>query len=119
MGKLTIHNLRFRSLHGHNEFERKAGNNFTIDAIFETGFHQAGQSDDLSHTLDYSKACECIAAVMNGESVKLIETLLIRIGESLLTTFPEINRLEVRLRKHTPPMSVSCDYVEIVEVWQK
>lgn len=119
MGKLEIHNLKFRALHGHADFERETGNDFSIDAIFETGLSNAGKSDDLALALDYSKACQSISEVMDGESVKLIETLLFRIGESLMETFPEVVRLEVRLRKHKPPIPVTPDYVEISEVWQR
>jgi len=119
MGTLTIKDLTFRSPHGHNEFERKTGNTFSVDVSFETDLKPAAKTDQLTHALDYSAACRAIATIMNGPSVKLIERLLSDIGEQLLFQFPQVSRIEVKLRKHTPPIAQQCAYIEISDVWQR
>ena len=119
MDRLSIRNLRFRAPHGYFAFERETGNTFSVDVHFTTALTEAGQTDDLSHTLDYSTACTRIAEIMQGEPVKLIERLLERIGESLLDAFPQVPEFTVCLRKHHPPIAQECDYVEISRTWRR
>jgi hypothetical protein len=57
---------------------------------------------------------------MEGRSVKLIETLLYGIGESLMQrTWPGAALIEVAVRKCNPPMSPSCEYTEVTEPMAK
>jgi dihydroneopterin aldolase len=119
MGKMLIKNLRFKSRHGYHDFERVVGNLFEIDLEFEIELAMAGESDNLDHTLDYSKACAVVEDVMNSEPVLLIETLLAQIGDQLMEHYPEVQKLDVKLRKLSPPMEIVCDYVEISDQWQR
>jgi 7,8-dihydroneopterin aldolase/epimerase/oxygenase len=119
MGTLVVKNLSFRSRHGYFDFEREVGNNFEVDLLFRTNLALAGQTDSLEDTLDYAPASQVVEEVMAGEPVHLIETLLARIGASLMSHFPEVNYLEVRLRKIKPPIHAKCDYVEICDQWQR
>lgn len=119
MGKMLIKNLRFKSRHGYHDFERVVGNLFEVDIEFEIELAPAGESDNLDDTLDYSKACAIVEDVMNSEPVLLIETLLAQIGDQLMEEYPQIQKLDVRLRKLAPPMETVCDYVEISDQWQR
>jgi len=119
MGTLSVKDIRFRSKHGHFEFEREIGNSFSIDLICRTDLRQAAVTDRLEDTLDYAPAVDAVAEIMNGESVHLIETLLDRIGKSLMARFPEIMSLEVRLRKLKPPIPHTCAYVELADHWER
>ncbi|AXI99292.1 dihydroneopterin aldolase [Cyclonatronum proteinivorum] len=119
MDRLSIRNLRFRAPHGYFAFERETGNTFSVDVHFKVALQEAGQTDDLDHTLDYSTACTLIAEIMQGEPVRLIERLLQRIGESLLGAFPDVAEITVNLRKHQPPIAQECEYVEISRTWHR
>ena len=119
MGKLTIKNLKFRCRHGLHDFERVVGNDFEVDAFFWVDLDQAGESDDISHALDYSLACSAIEEIMNGEPLLLIETLLSRIGDRLMDDFPEVEKLSVSIRKIRPPMETTCEYVEVSDTWKR
>lgn len=120
MGHLLLKNLRFRSKHGHFDFEREiTGNTFTVDARFETDLKPAGNSDALEDALNYVKACEQISAVLNGPPARMVEHLLKQIGERLMQAFPSVQRLEVRLRKHQPPMPFDIEYIEVSDTWER
>lgn len=119
MGTLVVKNLTFRSRHGYFDFEREIGNDIEIDLFFRTDLALAGRTDRLQDTLDYGPASKVVEEVMGGKPVHLIETLLARIGASLMNYFPEVSYLEVRLRKVRPPMHAKCDYVEISDEWRR
>lgn len=120
MGQLLLKNLRFRSKHGHFDFEREiTANTFTIDAVFETDFDAAAGSDALGDALNYVSACTRISEIMNGPPAKLVEHLLHTMGTQLMHDFPEVRRLELRLRKHQPPMPFDIEYIEVSDIWQR
>lgn len=119
MGTLQVKNIRFRSRHGNYEFEREIGNSFAVDLSCRTDLRKAAATDRLEDTLDYAPAVATVAEIMNGEPVHLIETLLDQIGKSLMARFPELMALEVRLRKLNPPIPEACDYVELVDHWER
>ncbi|MCC5934600.1 MAG: dihydroneopterin aldolase [Balneolales bacterium] len=119
MDRLSIRNLRFRAPHGYFPFERETGNSFSIDVDFSVSLGEAGLTDELSNTLDYSKACSLIADIMQGKPVKLIEKLLEQIGSRLLQAFPQVPEITVCLRKHHPPVVQDCEYVEISRTWRR
>lgn len=119
METLTLKRLRFRGYHGYYEREREEGNDFEIDLVFSANLQQAGMSDDLRDTVDYQKAKQIAADVMEGPSVRLIETLAKRIGDELFERFPEVQKLEVAVRKLNPPLDVETAYSEIRMQWQR
>lgn len=119
MENLTLKGLSFHAPHGYYEEEREKGNDFEVDLAFTADLRQAGHTDELRQTIDYQKAEELVRRVMEGPSVKLIETLTLRIGESIFEAFPELQKLEVAVRKLHPPLSTECKYSEVRMTWQR
>lgn len=119
METLTLKGLSFRAPHGYYKKEREEGNNFEVDLVFSANLQQAGNRDELSDTIDYQKAKQIAASVMEGPPVKLIETLAKRIGDRLFEAFPEAQQLEVAVRKLSPPLDVETAYSEIRMQWQR
>ncbi len=119
MDCITIKNLEFHSLHGYHTEEREKGNDFEVDVLLWVPLAKAAAEDNLSQTVDYSHAASIVRDIMLGESVKLIETLLFTIGESLIQEYPGVQKIEVAVRKLHPPMSPSCEYTEVRSQWPK
>ncbi|MEQ9308129.1 MAG: dihydroneopterin aldolase [Balneolaceae bacterium] len=119
MDKLVLKGLKFRALHGYFENERLDGNDFEVDVTFSISLSEAGKTDDLSKTIDYSKAREIIASVMEGDSKKLIETLTFLIGQKLYTYFADAESIEVSVRKFNPPMPGETKYSEVTMKWPR
>ncbi len=119
MDRITVKNLRFRSLHGFYPEERERGNDFEVDVVIHAPLAGAARGDELDRTVDYSRVAALVGEVMEGQPVKLIETLLYAIGESLMRAWPNAGRIEVAVRKMNPPMSPSCEYTEVRSQWPK
>ncbi|MGK7370999.1 MAG: dihydroneopterin aldolase [Candidatus Halalkalibacterium sp. M3_1C_030] len=119
MDKLTLKGLRFRAKHGYYEEERREGNDFEVDLIFHADLSEAGRSDNLEKTIDYQKAENIVKGIMLGSSVKLIETLTVRIGDALFEAFEQVNKLEVNVRKLNPPLSTDTQYSEVHMTWRR
>ncbi len=119
MDCITVKNLRFRSLHGFFPEEREQGNDFEVDVVIHVPLSGAAKGDELGRTVDYSRMAALVGEVMDGRSVKLIETLLYGIGESLQRAWPNAGKIEVAVRKMNPPMSPSCEYTEVRSQWPK
>lgn len=119
METLTLKNLQFHAKHGYHEKERKEGNNFEVDLIFRGDLRKAGDSDELSDTIDYQQVLDIVTSVMKGPSVKLIETLAKQIGDQLFNHFNDATELEVTVRKLHPPLEVETAYSEIRMQWQR
>jgi dihydroneopterin aldolase len=117
METLTLKSLQFHAYHGYYSREREEGNDFEIDLVFSANLRKAGNSDDLRDTIDYQKVTQIAAAVMEGESVKLIETLARRIGDQLFDHFEMVQELTVSVRKLEPPLDVETAYSEITMQW--
>lgn len=119
MDTLTLNGLQYRGKHGYYEQERTEGNTFEVDLIFGLDLSAAASTDDLENTLNYQEAEGIVKEIMHGSSVKLIETLAQRIGQQLLDSFPEANKLEVRVRKLSPPLETKTRYSEVTMTWPR
>lgn len=119
METLTLKSLSFRAYHGYFEKEREKGNDFEVDLFFSADFRKAGDSDRLKDTIDYQEVLKIVKSVMEGPSLKLIETLAKRIGDKLFEQFPETEKLEVAVRKLSPPLNTETAYSEIRMQWQR
>ena len=119
MDKLTLKGLSYRGKHGYHEEERIEGNDFEVDLVFWADLDRAGRSDELSHTLDYQRAEQLVREIMEGPSLKLIETLAHRIGEKLFDELQEIEKLQVKVRKLNPPLPSPTNYSEICKTWNR
>ena len=119
MDTLVLKGLAFRGLHGFYEQEREEGNDFEVDLTFHLSLQKAGETDDLSYTINYQNVYEIVEAVMLGPSAKLIEHLAFTIGTRLYTSFA-CEKLEVRLRKLAPPIPNSqLQYSEVSLQWPR
>lgn len=118
MGIVTIKSMRFRAKHGVLPEEKQRGNSFEVDVIAEVDILPAGESDDLTRTFDYSRAHAIATQVMDGASVDLIESLVMRIGGGILAESHGITELTVAVRKLNPPIGRIAAYSEVRHTWR-
>jgi dihydroneopterin aldolase len=112
MAKIILENMEFHAFHGCLEHEQQLGNTFIVSVSMELDTTQAGESDDLAHTLNYQLVYDVIRGQMEIPS-KLIEHAGQRILDSLFTDFPQIHSLDVHLSKLNPPLGGKVDRVTI------
>ncbi|MDX1671209.1 MAG: dihydroneopterin aldolase [Balneolaceae bacterium] len=119
MEQLTLKGMAFEGKHGYYREEREKGNRFEVDLTFRLDLSVSASSDSLRDTLNYERAEEITREIMEGPSVKLIETLCGKIGDALFEAFAELESLEVRVRKLDPPLRSPVKYAEVTLQWPR
>jgi 7,8-dihydroneopterin aldolase/epimerase/oxygenase len=93
----------FSGRHGVRPAEREQPQDFTVDIELDTDLTQPGRSDRVEDTVDYRLAYAIAREVIEGESVKLIETLAGRMAERLLD-LNGVRTVSVRIAKRPESM---------------
>lgn len=84
LDEITLTGLTVFGHHGVFDFERRQGQEFTIDLTLQLSLSAAAASDDVVDTVHYGELADRVAAIVAGEPVNLIETLAQRIAAAAL-----------------------------------
>lgn len=97
--EVFLEGLRFYAYHGVNPEERAQGQRFTVDVRLAADLREAGHSDALPQTINYSAAYQRVRAVVEGTPRALIEAVAEEIAAALLADFPQAVTVTVTVRK--------------------
>lgn len=97
--EVFLEGLRFYAYHGVNPEERTRGQRFTVDVRMRCDLRGAGETDDLTRTVNYSAVAKRVKAIMEGEPRDLIEAVAEAIAADVLAGFPPVRVVEVTVRK--------------------
>lgn len=103
--------LSFYGFHGVSAAERETGRAYEVDCEFETTYNEAGLTDQVTDTVDYSEVYREIKAVIEGMQFSLLEAIGSRLAVILLDKFP-LERVTLKIRKMQPPLPGQVRYVE-------
>jgi dihydroneopterin aldolase len=95
--------MSFNGRHGWRPAERETAQEFKVDVELEADLAEAGRTDSLEDTIDYRQVRAIAKQTIEGESVKLLETLAARIAEGILE-LPRIEAVTVRVAKRPASM---------------
>ncbi len=104
--------MQFHAYHGVYAQEKKTGNEFRVDLKLEVDVSKACLSDSLEDTVNYSAVYDIVRHEIEIPS-KLIEHVAYRIIEQIKKHFPEIETVEIRLAKMSPPVNGEMEAAEI------
>jgi len=93
--------------------EEKIGAEFRIDLQVKTDLQPAAETDDLQYGLDYTRLNEIVIEEMKIRA-KLMETVALRIIESILKEFDLAEAVEVKITKLNPPVGGNIEAVSVV-----
>jgi 7,8-dihydroneopterin aldolase/epimerase/oxygenase len=113
--RIVLRGLRARGHHGVYAEEREAGQTFLVDVVLHVDTRRAADSDDVSDTVHYGELAAEVVAVVEGEPVKLIETLAASIAAVCLSR-PAVESVEVTVHKPEAPVGVPFDDVAVTIV---
>lgn len=99
--------------HGVLESERSIGQNFAADLTIFLSTREAGQSDDLSKTINYAEVAELVHEFIVGEPVQLLETLAEKIASAILAVYQLANSVQITIHKPEAPISVTFRDVSV------
>jgi dihydroneopterin aldolase len=102
--RIVLQGMAFSGRHGVGAAERQHAQRFKVDVELDVDLSEAGRTDRLEDTLDYRKVRAIAKEAIEGESVKLIETLAARIAERALA-LPKVSAVTVRVAKRPASMS--------------
>lgn len=108
MDKILLNGAHFFGRHGVSNEEQQVGGRYVVDIELTCDLGRAGKSDDLAHTISYSEVYRVAREIVEGKSVRLVETLAEAIAQTLLTRFPA-DAVLVRVKKQPPPTAGIID----------
>lgn len=114
---IRLAGLTFYARHGAYRYEQQNGQPFVVD--LEITYEGRTGSDRLAGALDYRSVYAQVAAVMEGERMRLIEAIAERIGRAVLDAFPMVERVAVRVRKPWAPLGGPSAYTEAESVHER
>lgn len=97
--KILLEAMTFSGRHGTLDAERDLGQPFVVDVELRLDLSQAGTSDDLTKTVDYSEVHRRAKEIVEGEPVNLTETLAERIAAAALEDHPMVEAVKVKVAK--------------------
>jgi dihydroneopterin aldolase len=110
--KVLLQNMMFYGFHGVYEYEKEMGQRFFVDVEYEVDAHQAGQSDDLADTVDYTTVYQHIKQIAEQKQFQLIEALAENIAAAVLE-WKSIAAVTVRVRKPSIPLPGPIDFFQV------
>ncbi|NDV68081.1 dihydroneopterin aldolase [Dysgonomonas sp. 25] len=110
---IQLENIELFAYHGVMLQERVVGNTFKIDVKIKVDVSYAAENDDLADTVNYAEVYELIKKEMAIPS-KLIEHVAKRIINSIKTTYPQVEQVEIKLSKRNPPIEGQVDYASVI-----
>ena len=84
LDQIRLSGVTARGTHGVFDFERREGQDFTVDVVLHTDISAAAATDDLTRTTHYGELAVTVADIVRGDPVDLIETLAERIALACL-----------------------------------
>src|SRR6266568_919357 len=101
--RIRLNDMVFYGYHGALPEERKLGQRFVVSVELRVDLREAGQTDDLSKTVNYSEAYAAVRDIVTGPPHQLIESVAERIAAQLLGAHASIESVTVGIRKPEVP----------------
>lgn len=111
-GTVRLVNAVFYGHHGVMQEEHRVGGRYEVDVSVGLDFEDAALHDDLTRTVDYEQVYEFVRKLVTENNFYLIEKLAYRIAHTVLDTYPDVEGVEVTVRKPNPPVGGPCDRAE-------
>jgi len=112
MATIAIENMEFHAFHGCFEEEQIIGNTFIVDIYMETDTVEAEKTDDLDKTVNYANVYELVKKEMAIKS-KLLEHVGRRVLNAVEQTYPQIEAIELKIAKMSPPIGGKVESVSL------
>ena len=103
--RIELRGLRAVGIHGALPEEQTRAQPFEVDLDVYLDLRAAGQSDDLSDTLDYGALAESVERIVTRERFQLLERLAERIADEVRRD-KRVDATTVTVRKVRPPVAV-------------
>lgn len=103
--EIRLRGLQLRACHGVMPHEQEIPQTFVVDLSAKVDLFTPSMSDELDHSVDYSKLAATVARVVLGPPVKLIEYLAGQIADEIMREFSPIQEIAVTVHKPHAPLN--------------
>lgn len=100
---IELKGMRFHAYHGLYPEEKKAGGPFEADLIVSYA-PASGTITHIDDTVDYARLFEILKKEMEDPR-ELLETLAMELASRIHQAFPQVKKVEILLRKLSPPIA--------------
>jgi len=104
--------MSFYGYHGVTAAEKETGRMFEVDCELEVDLADAGHTDRLTDTIDYTAVYDVIRETLQDRAFSLLEGIAGTLAGKLLDKFP-IYRVTLKVRKLMPPIAGQIKYIEV------
>ena len=111
--RIELRGLRVFARHGVLDTERRAGQEFLVDAVLWLDTRPAAAGDDLTQTVDYGALADRLVRLAEEPPVRLIETLAERLAADCLS---EYLVAEVEITVHKPKAPIDHPFGDVAVV---
>jgi len=113
-GTVKLVNAVFYAHHGVMQEEHRIGGRYEVDVAMDLDLNEAAEFDELKKTVDYERIYRLVEEIVMHNRFYLIEKLAYLIAHKVRETYPQIERIEVAVRKPNPPVGGTADHAEAV-----
>ena len=96
---ISVRGIRTFGHHGVTARERTRGQVFEARVALRLDLSEASRTDRLSDTVDYADVCRRVGRILGGEPCRLLEAVAGRVADELLSAYPPVDQVVVRLWK--------------------
>ena len=112
MGIIKVENIRVFAHHGCLSEETKIGSDYRVDLMVKADLSYSAKSDKLEETVDYVLLNNIVKDEMAIAS-KLLETVALRIINSIFDQSIMVKKVSVSVSKINPPIGGDVEMVTI------
>ncbi len=102
--RIFLESMAFEGRHGVSDEERADPQLILVDLAVETDLRSAGESDDLTQTINYSELFKICRAQVETQSYRLLEAIAENIASDILERYPAAAAATVTVRKPGVPI---------------
>ncbi|CAN1256159.1 Dihydroneopterin aldolase 1 [Linum perenne] len=111
--KLVLRGMKFHGFHGVKKEERSLGQKFLVDVDAWMDLRPAGESDQLTDTINYADIYRIVEEVVEGPAQNLLESVAERIARTVLVKYSVISAVLVKIGKPHVAVRGDVDYLGV------
>ncbi|MDY3521914.1 dihydroneopterin aldolase [Riemerella anatipestifer] len=103
VSKIILEDIKIYAYHGVLPEENVVGTYYLVNLECDVDLWSAAQTDNLEDTISYAELNDIVHQEM-GVNSKLLEHVAGRIIKTILTKYPQIIYIKIKITKKSPPM---------------
>jgi dihydroneopterin aldolase len=116
---IFITGLVLHARHGVMDHETEVGQRFVIDLDLTVDLTESSRTDRLSDTVSYSNVVACATAAFKDANYKLLERAAGAVADAILSAFPKITSVKIKVHKPHAPIAAIFDDVGVIITRQR